>query len=408
MTGDNTDTSSVNHWHIPEFMLPAGITLFFMALSYYLQQHTGTELAQSEEIWIKKIRMSMEYYPFSARYFTDYSMFALRTLLGLQNKTCFFIVQGSLFLALGVAFHTMLRALGFSIKSATLGLILMLASYPILCAFTLPVHTYDDFWQYLAMVLVFLLILRDRPVWASVVFAIGALAREPILLFYPILLYAAFTNCNMGRRDRVIMALIPIAIYGLYALFTFQQPEEVRFHNFDKNFLNPEWAKNSVFSFIISFGFVWVTAYVALIALGKRLMEDATKSWVALGAAIMVPLITVITFTMTLARETRIFFPPFVFLIPLTLWVFHEYREQLIWYYRKYYGLLGLATAIAVTWFGIKAARVLFPSFDFRGLVEFTQVYLGIHIALALLFLIPLAIALTRQMFELQHSSRTS
>ena len=45
--------------------------------------------------------------------------------------------------------------------------------------------------------------------------------------------------------------------------------------NFDKNFLNPERAKDSVFSLIISFGFVWVTSFVALIALGRRLLEDA-------------------------------------------------------------------------------------------------------------------------------------
>jgi hypothetical protein len=409
MAGDNHHTMSfAKLQRLQEFILPAGITLFFMALSYYLHQHDGTALVLSEEIWIKKIRLSMEYYPFSARYFTDYSIFALRDLFGLQSKTCFLIVQYSLFFVLGVTFYSMLRALGFSIKSAISGLVILLASYPILCAFVLPVHTYDDFWQYIATVVAFLLVLKNRPLWASVVFAIGALAREPILLFYPILLYAAFTNCNMSRRDKIVMALVPIAVYGLYALFTFQSPEDVRFHNFDKNFLDADWAKNSLFSLIISFGFVWVTAYVAIIAIGRRIMEDARKSFVLVGATVLVPLLIVVTLTMTLARETRIFFPPFVFLIPLTLWVFEEYREQLVCYYRKYFGLLGLATGIAVTWFGIMAARALFPSFDFRGMLEFTQVYFGIHIALTLLFLIPLALALIKHIVKTQRASEDS
>jgi hypothetical protein len=105
----------------------------------------------------------------------------------------------------------------------------------------------------------------------------------------------------------------------------------------------------------------------------------------------MVPLVVVTTLTLGLARETRLFFPLFIFLIPLTLWLWEHTATYLRTFYTRWFGIPAAAIFVVSTWGGISLARTLFPTFDFRAWPEFAQVYLGLHLGIAVSILIPLA-----------------
>ena len=123
---------------------------------------------------------------------------------------------------------------------------------------------------------------------------------------------------------------------------------------------------------------------------------------ILLGAAVTVPAHIIIVFTLTLARETRLFFPPFLFVIPVVLWLFEDLKTYFINFCRKFWGALALSTGIMSFWVGLVAAPALFPAFDFRGRLEFSQFYLGIHIGLSLIFLVFLLYILLRSLFRIR------
>ncbi len=172
-------------------IVPVSITLFMLGLSLYLHIVGKTSLTQGDDIWTQRVEViSRTYYALSTRHFTTYSLYALRSLFGLSYRVGFIVLQYFLAAMLAWVFYLYLRALGFNRRWSNLGLFMLLGSYPILAAHFQPVHTWDDFWQYIAQAAAFLLIIRKRPLAASLAFAIGSVAREPIMILYPVYVYA--------------------------------------------------------------------------------------------------------------------------------------------------------------------------------------------------------------------------
>ncbi len=164
-----------------------------------------------------------------------------------------------------------------------------------------------------------------------------------------------------------------------------------RFTNFAKNFLNPVWASNTFYSLLASFGAIWL---VAGLARADRLAGQFDERAIAIcrwGAIYSVPTTIALVLTMGLARETRLFFPPFVFLIPLSLWFLRYYGEKLIRFNLAGAGIPSVFVVSLAMIEGIHLSRLLFPSFDFRAWTEFSQVYLGIHFGLAMALIFQLS-----------------
>jgi hypothetical protein len=293
-----------------------------------------------------------------------------------------------LFFLLGVAFYKYLRALDFSKFLSNIGVVILLGSFPILCAFFNPVFTWDDFWQYLFMILAFFFILRDKPLLAAVAFALGTIARESIIFIYPVYVYAIIVSAISGRRNKILAAIIPLLIFILYGLINYYPFHPSRFQNFAKNFIDADRAKSSVFSFLISFGFLWITFYSSIILLGRKLLQNKADSVILLGSVIEVPIHTVFAFTMALAWETRLFFPPFIFIIPLTLRLFQGYKSEIKEFFLRFYGIPGVITVAFSFWVGMGYSSLFFSNFDFRGQPEIVQFYFGIHLGLSLILLI--------------------
>jgi len=347
-------------------------------------------LVQTDEIWENRLLYHTDIFPPSIRPLTSALIELGRDWFGLSVVDAFSLLHFTLYFFIGLAFYRYLRALDFSIHFSLAGMIVLAGSYPMLFAHFQPVYTWDDFWQYLAMILSLLYILRERPLLASVFFAFGLIAREVLVLLYPAYLYALLSRFNWKSRNVLIGALLPLVCFGIYYWLNYQPLHPARFSNFEKNFQNFPWAANSVFSLIISFGVVWVTSLVALISDGRKLFADSKQSFLVVGALYFVPVTVLTTLTMTLARETRIFFPPFIFLIPLSLYFISANMNLLKKFYTRLYGIPGIVLAIAAIWFGQAMAVILFPEFDFRAGRRLSQMYFGLHLAAIILFIAPL------------------
>ena len=389
-----------------ELLAPTALAIVLGVLSVYLHFQDNTMLMHSDKMWVDGMAMHRQYYPFSVRLFTTSAVQFLNSVFGVSFQVAFGVVQYSLFVALALVFYRFLRIIGFDRLLSNLGVAMLLSAYPILCAFFEPVYTWDDLWQYVATVLAFSLIAQGKCLWAAVVLSLGALAREATLILYPVYVYALLANHPPTKRTLVLSSLIPLIVYGVFAALTYQTPEPERFHQFRRNFVNAAWAANAAYSLIISFGYLWVTSFLSLVRYGTTIFTQRRLSFLVVGASFAVPATIVLTFLTTFARETRLFFPPFVFIIPLSLWMIREKSATLQWFYRWGRGVPAIIMLALATWFGIWAARILFPSFDYRSEQHFSQVFLGIQIAIAILIMIPLIVSLTRSMSRVSDDCR--
>lgn len=373
-----------------EYLYIGIVMAIFVAGSYWLHVNGDSILVQSESLWEKRVTYHEEIHPPSMRHYTTYLMRLGHDVIGLSFLTSFKVIQFLLYFVVGISFHAYLRQLKFSPELSLFGVVMFVGSYPMLFAHFAPVYVWDDFWQYLALILSFHMILKDRPILASVLLAIGLVAREATVVMYPVYVYALLCRFHWKSRTALFAVLFPLICLGVNYALHFHPPAPGRFSIFHLNFIDSPASANTVFSLLISFGVIWVASLLALVSDGRKLFADPRRSFLVVGALYGAPVTVLISLTMALARETRLFFPPFVFLIPLALYFVSFHKGIFIRFYRRFLGLPGLAVLLGAIWVGQILAPILFPTFKFRTSPEWTQIYFGIHIALSVIFLLPL------------------
>jgi hypothetical protein len=368
-----------------DYWAPALITVTLLTLIFFLHwKWCSSYMHFSDEIWQKVFQLHLTWYPFNIRYFTTYSILFLHDALRLPISVSFFIIQFPLMFFLGLVFYRYLRELGFGTKQSNAGVALLFTMYPFMCAFFEPVHTWDDIWAYLFITISLTMVLGGRLNLSAIFFTLGCFAREQSLIFYPMLVYAAVKFVKvMSWKKRILWLLMPLIVYGGFYAIVWQEPDPKRFQLIHFNFENAIRARDTLYSLFISFGFVWVAAAVSLVrswATGK----SAKDRWTNWGAVITVPTTVVLALFFAFTRETRILFPPFVFLLPLAL-------TELILIYNRLKGKLRLR--VCASWviafaiflgIGIYLGKAAFPSFEFRGCPPFSRFLAGLHFGMIL------------------------
>jgi len=340
-----------------------------------------------EEIWQKKLDTHLTYYPFAIRPFQSRLTLYLHEFLGLPVRESFFAIQFALALCLGAAFYRFLRLLEFSKNWSLVGLAALFLSYPVLGAHFAPTHTWDDFWSYLFLTLTFAAVLKKQPVAAGVFLTLGCFAREQILVFYPLLLlWAWWTRRETDRIRSLIMLAMPIVIYGVYRWLVFEEFDFRRFFHLKFNFETALRVNDTIVSAWIAFGLLWLLMIIGLL---KRSYHSRNVPFrlVFWGVIIALPLTVALTVSTGMARETRIFFPPFLFVVPMALYVlkdvierlkpFRSWRSWIVW-------TLVIAGATAA---GYQLALELFPRFDYGTNGVFRRQIAGIHFGLTITLL---------------------
>ncbi len=369
--------------------VPLLITSAFIPISLVLHHQLGSMTTWTNETWQEAIRGHMTYHPFAIRPLTTSTVRIIHWLTGLSFKHSFLLTQYGLLMAIGPVFCWYLQALGISRRYALVGLILLVTAYPVLCAFLEPVYTWDDFWLYLLIPISFALALRQHSILAMLAMMAASLARETGILFYPWFVILLAGNYDVRRRSFWVLAVLPAIAFVSYQLAVYAPPESTQFRMLLYNFQDSAYTRNSLYSLAVSFGFLWVTLALSLMLINKRRWNRKIHRFPVAGAVIQIPLFVALVIVTARARETRLFFPPFVFVIPLSLALVEQYQNYWLKYVRYGKAVPAVIATIAALLLGQWAAKELFPTLDFRPPVWFAQVWFGVQLAIAALILVP-------------------
>ncbi len=371
-----------------EYMIPALITVVLLVLSVLLHlKWCGTQMVSPESMWLGNLQYHLDTYPFSIRYLIAYPLLFLNNYFSLPVRESFFVIQYTLAFMLGLAFYRFLRILEFNIRWSNIGVFLLIIAYPIFCAHFEPVHTFDDILAYLFILISFSYILMRKICLGAIFFLLSCFAREQSLIFFPIfLLVVIWFIKDKSFSKKLIYVFTPLVIYLIFYWIVWEPSNPERFQLIIYNFENFLRARDSIYSFFISFGFIWMASFVFLWRLLKT-KKTQISNFIFWGTILSVPSTIALTFFLTLARETRIFFPPFIFLIPLALWelsFLNSALKNLLIEKRIILYSINAAVLLAI---GFYLGFQIFPSFEFRNCTETSQYFAGFHFGVILIMM---------------------
>lgn len=376
------------------WLLPTTITLAGLTLSYILHRYLyWSPMVLAEDAWLKKLEVHQTYGPFAIRVFQTYATIALAKISGLPLRESFFAIQFTLTFVLGLLFYRFLRMLGQSSGWAAIGLVCLMTAYPILGAHFAPTHTWDDIWSYLFLLLAIMSLLRNRWIHGVIYFTIGCLVREQLITLYPILVFWAVQHRKeILNRSLFVGLVLPVVVLVTYRLLFSTGDDPHRFEMLAFNFESIGRTTDSLIALFISFGSLWVGAamYALFRDSSSRTAQERFLAWSAVIAVVVtIPL----GLSVAMARESRIFFPPFVFIIPIALIQFRAmFRDGT----RKHLTLMlvfYLVLTAAAVWTGVEFIPGWFAEFDYEANADFRRLLTGIHLGLSVVILVASLIA---------------
>jgi len=388
------------------YVLAITATGIIVSLILHLKA-TLSPLLLEPEIWVKAIEYHLSQYPFNIRFPQTHLTLGINQLFGIPLKSAFYILQYILVLILGPLFYNYLKTLGFGRNWSLVGLALLMFSFPILCAHFEPVFTWDDIWMYGFLILTFSALLKNNWLVSSLFFTLGCFAREQMVLFYPIFfLEGMWCRQKLGVRKLSLVLSIPIIIYGTFTLIMYQTADPHRWSLFAYNFENTARVADSVVSLWNSFGFLWLLGAAGAVSAFAKRSEPKFRIlfW---GAVTALPLTLILGIFFTYVRETRILFPPFVFLIPLALIALKNLWEKLPAVKSKAFWIITACSGALLITSGLLIAPYIWPVFDYGSSAMLRRDFAGVQIGLSLLLLVGVVVSRLRGMKN-RHASTSS
>ncbi len=372
-----------------EFKYPLIIITLLALLSIYIHLYPfGSPMGQSEEIWMKRIKLHLEWGPFSHRLIQSYATLFFHHLFDVPIRESFFIVQYSLFFFIGLIFYRYLRLLSFDKLWSSFGLVLLLSAYPILGAHFSPVYTWDDLWGYLFVLLMIIYLLKNNWKYVGLNFLLGLFAREQIIIFLPVLLVMIYDQRKDNRSlNKIVLIVLPIIIYFLYRLFLWEDINPKRWELIYFNFATQNRSNDTLISLFLSFGFIWLLYFAGFIRLFyKKVLKEYRLLLVGSISTLILTIIIALFFAFT--RETRILFPPFVFVIPIALIALKSittFKYKSNWNCLKY--ILSAILLGFLIYSGISYVKYLDIQCDFWAGSDIKFLLTGIHFGVILFIL---------------------
>lgn len=332
----------------------------------------------------------MEYHQtnpaFIVRPFTTGLLVFMHDTLGISYRASFFSLQFLLMWLCGPALARYLKDLGFSLKMTLIGMTIFYLSLPVFMAHFDPVYTWSDFWVYLMMPLSFSCLLRKNYLPAILAMSLALLTRETSLIFLPLWFFFIYRAENRRTVKPLVLTLTAVVLWLIIRLTlsgaaTGNLEYRLAF-NFD-GFLR---SSDTVFSLLVSLGMMWPIGFYQI--LRGAAADIAHYDLIRYGALVTAGGFIVSTLLFALARETRLFFPPFVFFLPLTL-VFFQHHGYTLGRLMKRYRFWQVAVILSVI-IGISLvlASLLFPEFEFRTWKDGNRILFGLNLAVTIGFFI--------------------
>lgn len=363
-------------------IIALGLTL----LSIILHATSPSSLGDSEQIWQERLTYHLEHNALNVRVLTSGWLLFASDNLGLSVKTSFFTLQFLLLFLSGIAFWYYLKVLGFSTFLSRPGMIIYFLSYPIMLAHFEPIFTWSDFWLYLFIPLGFALSWKKNYIFATLFFILSFFARETTVVFYPLWLYLIWLNENKKLNIKLLYPIFALIVIALMRVSFFNASSGQVEWKLWFNFENSARSSDTIFSLIASLGAIWV---LGLIAIKTTLKSNLIlKRFFIYGALITVPVFFISTLLVAQARETRLFFPPYIFLIPLTLIYFDQNKYSFQKFFERFSLLTKIIGGIILLIVGIYLSKFLFPTFEYRDWHDGAWIFLGMNLTVIFVWLI--------------------
>jgi len=221
-----------------------------------------------------------------------------------------------------IAFYFYLRVLDLSSTAAFIGGLLFLASPPVLLAYKYPVYTREDPLAYFLVLLGLIAVFKSKAMWVSVISAVAALTRETTLI-----LPLAYVLASRDPWSKKFLVCLPplLAVVGVRFLLGF-----AAYDPFEGSIYNLQTPGQTLAFLFCAFGVLWLPY---LIRMQDKWREGnfASYAWQVLVATGPIILILVLGTQIVLARarEIRISFLLFPWVIPLALDWFRANGERL-------------------------------------------------------------------------------
>lgn len=331
-------------------------------------------------------------------YHRDFAAFRLRPLTtglvsllaeqcGFSVRNAFFSLQFTLLFLTGPAFYWYLRTLRFSFRQSLAGMLILLLSLPVFLAHFEPVWTWSDFWTYLFLPLSLAFAVRRSYAAAVVCITLAMIARETSAAFLPILFLLALRDRKTGVVAPLTILLTPVAAFLLFRAVILGSVSSTPVWSLPFNFESWLRTRDSLFSVIVSLGFVWIVGLT-------QALRRSPASVLHLGVIRFGAVLTTLAFLTSgliygQIRESRLLLPPAIFLIPLVLVYFEDNRPWLASLRDKFAPTFGHSAVVLILLAGVSLvmAKLLFPDFEYRRWRDGNWIYLALHLALVFIVL---------------------
>ena len=360
------------------------ITSLILALNF----NTRSMLSWEDERFERALVEHENNPPSSLRPITSRMMRALVESSSVSYRTAFILTQYPALFVMLLCFGLTLHKAGFDHRRQTYGVLIAGFAYPVLCAHFVPNFTWDDIWAYLGLVW-FLYFLLDKKLYAAALaLAFAAMNRENALAALPAFYFFRDTQDSQkgaALKQWIAPALIPLTAYIVYRLWLYPDALPGRFTRLPVNFTDLERTRQSLYSLFVSYGWIWtVCALGYLRAIGHRCSTPAKLAHSALWVGMLGVLVTLVAAS---ARETRLFFISFVFVIPCALLAFGGIcSEGSAAPYVRIIRSWRFVTIAALTFaLSVALSIWLFPRFEYLPMLDFHRIYFALNLTLSIL-----------------------
>lgn len=357
------------------------ISLILTALILILNINLKTLLNYSDAQWNDALALHQNEMPFSMRPMTVGAIVVLQNFFSV--RTSFILHQYALLFLFLVSFAIYLESLSFSRKAVLGGVIILSLSYPVLCLHFIPNFSWDDIWAYIGLTWMAYFFFKDRFLLSAICLAFAVLNRESVLVVLPLFfLYRKEKNISTLQ---LLLLVSPALLYIVYRGTFFPDFLPGRFTRLLANFGSLGELHQSLFSLFISFGYLWVVGlFFDNKSFSKSIKDGGILSANFHRSALAVGLLGVlIVLLAALARETRLFFVPFLFIIPLGL-----KNITALWSQIKITSKAKTAALILMVLAFFQTLSIfIFPSFNYLPMIDFHRVLFALHATLIVLVL---------------------
>ena len=289
-----------------------------------------------------QIKYHQEFAPFARRPLTSLLIEGSSGIFGVTLGESFVLVNLFLLFVSGILIYIISLKLKATKGQALFNQVAYFMTFSILFAFFPPVFSYDEPLQYCLIMLSILALIREKWLYYVALFLLAIIARESTLFLLPglAIIYSGFSlkSRNMWSfsvKRKLLLLLVPLPLYIIYlgiflwATGIWKETSEVAANRLSCYFQNFGTFASSVETLVSFFLVLGPSLYFLYMSKRPKAFAFMEKKYIQ---AFLLALVinTPVVMAATLARETRLFALPLLFIWPLAGQLFGKELRLLI------------------------------------------------------------------------------